>query len=96
MLDRFICRHLCSESLVLESTRNKAAGPCEKICGELTRSYDFAGEVCPFEKYCLKGCPCRFYQCQKIKNEQTLVPLWNLTESQILEGKLIFLSLINF
>ena len=80
--DRFICRHLCSQSLVMESTRNKAFSSCEKICFELTRSYYFAGEVCPFEKYCSTGCPCRFYQCEKVENEQTLVPVWDLTESR--------------
>ena len=86
--DRFICRHLCSQSLVLQSKRNKAFSACEFICFELTRSYDFAGEVCPFEKYCRTGCPCPFYQCEKIENEQALIPFWDLKKTKFAKGKL--------
>ena len=86
--DRFICRHLCSQSLVLESTKNKAFNNCEEICFELTRSHNFAGEICPFEKYCKGGCPCPFYQCEKIENEKTLVPVWDLKKNEIIEGRL--------
>ena len=85
--DRYICRQLCSQSLFLESTETRGFNPCEKMCFELTRSYDFAGEVCPFEKYCKRGCPCRFYQCEKIENAQTLVPVWKLTDGQTIDDK---------
>ena len=84
-------QHCCSQSLVLESTTNKAFPPCDQICFELTRSHDFAGEVCPFEKYCQRGCPCLFYQCEKIDNEQTLVPVWDLKRGKIIKGKLPYL-----
>ena len=49
------CRHLCSETLVLKSRKSVAISPCEMICFQLTRSFDSAGEVCPFEKYCPTG-----------------------------------------
>ena len=85
-IDRFICRHLCSQSLVLESTTNKAFDRCEEMCFELTRSHNFAGEMCPFEKYCDKGCPCLFYQCEKVVDEQTLIPVWDLKKSKEYKG----------
>ena len=87
MKDQFICRRLCSKSVILEARGNKPVSPCERMCFELTRTNDFAGEVCPFEKYCPRGCPCDFYNCAKIVNEQTLVPLWDLKNSTVGQGK---------
>ena len=86
--DRNICRHLCSKTLVLESTRNKAFSRCDQICFQLTRTHDFAGDVCPFEKYCATGCPCPFYKCEKVVNEQTLIPVWDLKNGKEIKGKL--------
>ena len=59
------------------------------MCIQLTRSHEFAGEICPFEKYCLGGCPCQFYHCEKIEKTQRLVPLWNLEKGKIIEGSAI-------
>lgn len=78
--DQSICRHLCSRSLILESTRKTAISPCEKICFELTKSFAFAGLICPFEKYCIKGCPCEHYRCKKIEFQQEKVPVWDLSK----------------
>ena len=85
--DQLLCRHLCSQSVVLKSRKTIAVTPCEKMCFELTRSFDNAGEICPSEKYCRKGCPCQFYHCQKIMNEQTLAPTWDLQNAEISTGK---------
>lgn len=87
--DRFICRHLCSNSLVLESTGKKAFSSCDQICFEVTRSHASAGEICPFEKYCKDGCPCPFYQCEKVTNKQTLVPVFELKKKKNIKGKLM-------
>ena len=84
--DTKICRHLCSSTLVLKTTRTKLFSPCESICFELTRSFDSAGEVCPYEKYCKNGCPCPFYKCEKlIKAHQKLVPVFDLQKSETLK-----------
>lgn len=48
------------------------------ICFELTRT--LAGEICPYEKNCPTGCPCKQYQCEKLINEQEYIPVWNLNE----------------
>ena len=76
--DQKICRHLCSQTLVLQSTRTVPISPCESICFELTRSSDAAGEVCPTQKYCSKGCPCPFYECEKLESRQKLIPLFDI------------------
>ena len=79
--DAKLCRHICSTSLVLESTRTKGTiSPlCESICFELTRSFDGAGDVCPNEKYCKNGCPCPFYQCEKQDGSpQKLTPVFDI------------------
>ena len=76
--DAKICRHLCSKTLVLKSTRSNPTSPCESICYQLTRSFDSAGEVCPTEKYCRNGCPCPHYQCEKIVSNETLIPVFDL------------------
>ena len=81
--DQKICRHLCSSSLVLETTRTNPVLPCESICFQLTRSFDSAGEVCPRQKYCRNGCPCPFYDCEKIDDfHQKLIPVFDLLESR--------------
>ena len=79
--DQKICRHLCSNSLVSESTRNNAISPCESMCFQLSRSSDAAGEVCPLQKYCLSGCPCPFYECEKFESRQTLIPVFDLQQN---------------
>ena len=76
--DQNVCRHLCSKTLVLESTRTNPLSPCESMCFELTRSSKGTGEVCPFQKHCINGCPCRFYECEKFESRQKLVPVFNL------------------
>ena len=76
--DQAVCRHLCSKTLVLESTMNKPISPCESICFKLTKSFDSAGEVCPYEKYCIRGCPCPFYKCEKLESPQKLFPVFDL------------------
>ena len=76
--DQQICRHLCSETRVLKSTRTSSISPCESICFELTRSFDSAGDVCPFQKYCQNGCPCPFYECEKFDSRQKLIPVFGL------------------
>lgn len=79
--DQKICRHLCSKTLVLESTRTNPISPCESMCFELTRSSDSAGEVCPTQKYCPYGCPCPFYDCEKIQSRQKMVPVFDLRKN---------------
>ena len=64
--DASICRHLCSSSLVLKSKKLSPINSCEEICFELTRSSESSGEICPFQKYCPSGCPCKHYNCEKI------------------------------
>ena len=76
--DQSVCRHLCSKTLVLESTKTVPFSPCELICFELTRSFDSAGEVCPNQKYCSNGCPCPFYNCEKFEWQQKLIPVFDL------------------
>ena len=78
--DQKICRHLCSTTLVLESTRANSISPCESMCFQLTRSSDTAGEVCPFQKYCQKGCPCPFYDCEKLQSRQKMTPIFDLKQ----------------
>ena len=80
--DQKVCRHLCSNTLVLKSTRTHPITPCESICFGLTRTSDAAGEVCPFQKYCPKGCPCPYYQCGKLDSPQKLVPVFELKKSE--------------
>ena len=76
--DQNICRHLCSTTLVLESTRTKPISPCESMCFELTKSSDSAGQVCPTQKYCRNGCPCPFYECEKFELRQKMIPVFDL------------------
>ena len=80
--DQKICRYLCSKTLVLESTRNHSISPCESICFLLTRSFDSAGEICPTQKYCRNGCPCPFYDCEKMGSIQKMVPVFDLQQSK--------------
>lgn len=79
--DQKVCRHLCSNTLVLKSTRTHPITPCESICFELIRSSASAGDVCPSEKYCKKGCPCPFYKCEKTDKDQKFIPVFNLKKS---------------
>ncbi len=81
--DKKICRHFCSTTLVLESTRSTPLNSCEQICFELTRSSESSGDICPFQKYCKDGCPCQYYDCEKTSDDdQTQIPVWDL-ESKI-------------
>ena len=76
--DAAICRHLCSSSIILTSKRSSTSNSCEEICFELTRSSE-SGEICPFQKYCPDGCPCKNYVCEKISyKDQQEVPVWDL------------------
>ena len=79
--DQKICRHLCSETLVLESMRTKPISPCESICFELTRTAESSGQVCPSQKYCPLGCPCPHYECEKTDSRQKFVPVFDLEEA---------------
>ena len=79
--DQKVCRHICSNTLVLKSTRTTSISPCESMCFELTKSSEAAGEVCPFQKYCQKGCPCPYYECEKLESPQKLVPVFDLRKS---------------
>ena len=85
--DSQVCRHLCSMSLVREAWKKPAFSPCENICFELTRTQNAAGQICPFEKYCPNGCPCKYYECEKIWREQKMVPVWELKNKTIIEGR---------
>ena len=85
--DQKICRHLCSKTLVLELARANPFSPCESMCFELTRSSDSAGEVCPFQKYCPRGCPCPYYQCEKLNDRQTMIPAFDLEKAETIEIK---------
>ena len=77
--DATICRHLCSTSLVLKSKKTTPSKTCEDICFELTRSSKSAAEICPYQKYCAKGCPCKHYVCEKnTEQDQKLIPVWDL------------------
>ena len=79
--DTKICRHLCSTTLVLESTRTSPVNSCEQMCYELTRSSESSGDICPFQKYCKDGCPCKYYDCEKLSDDdQTQIPVWDLDE----------------
>ena len=77
-LDQKVCRHLCSNTLILTSARTNPITPCESICFELTQSFDSAGDVCPTEKYCKNGCPCPFYNCEKTDKDQKFIPVFDL------------------
>ena len=79
--DQKICGNLCSETLLLRSTRTYPISPCESICFQLTRSSDSAGDVCPTQKYCKNGCPCPFYKCEKFESRQKLIPVFDLRKS---------------
>lgn len=80
--DAMLCRHLCSTSLVLKSTTTTSIDNCEEICFELTKSSEFSGAICPYQKYCASGCPCKYYSCDKIsEKDQEVIPVWDL-ESQ--------------
>ena len=85
--DSQVCRHLCSTSLVRETWKKPAFSPCENICFELTRTQNSAGQICPFEKYCPNGCPCEHYECEKIPIEQQMVPVWELKNKTVVEGR---------
>ena len=85
--DSQVCRHLCSTSLVRETWKKPAFSPCENICFELTRTQNSAGQICPFEKYCPNGCPCEHYECEKIPIEQQMVPVWELKNITVVEGR---------
>lgn len=77
--DTKICRHLCSTTLVLESKRTSPVNSCEQMCHELTRSSESSGDICPFQKYCKDGCPCQYYNCEKLSDDdQTQIPVWDL------------------
>ena len=77
--DASICRHLCSMSLVLKSKRTSSINKCDEICFELTRSSEASGKICPYQKYCPNGCPCKHYVCDKItENDQERIPVWDL------------------
>ena len=77
--DAMICRHLCSSSLVLKSKKNSPIDNCEQICFELTKSSESSGEICPYQKYCAGGCPCKYYDCEKITDKhQEFIPVWDL------------------
>ena len=77
--DATVCRHLCSMTLVLKSKKTSQVNGCEKICFELTKSHESAGEICPYQKYCPNGCPCKHYVCDKItENDQERIPVWDL------------------
>ena len=79
--DQKMCRHLCSATLVLRSTKIEPISSCEAMCFELTRTSDSAGAVCPFQKYCLNGCPCPFYDCEKLDSHQKMIPVFHLQNS---------------
>ena len=73
-----ICRHLCSSSLVLKPKRS-IINSCEEICFELTKSSQLSGEICPYQKYCSNGCPCKYYVCDKTSvKDQEVIPVWDL------------------
>ena len=77
--DAMLCRHLCSTSLVLKSTRTYPINSCDEICFGLTKSSGYAGAICPYQKYCANGCPCKFYSCEKIsEKDQEVIPVWDL------------------
>ena len=81
--DQKICRHLCSRTIYLESSRSSSFSPCDLMCFQLTRSFESAGEVCPFQKYCAKGCPCPSYNCEKVAgSRQKFIPLLDLKKSK--------------
>ena len=80
-LDQKVCRHLCSNTLILTSTRTHSITPCESVCFELTRSFNSSGNVCPTEKYCENGCPCPFYNCEKTDKDPKFVPVFDLKKS---------------
>ena len=90
--DQKVCRHLCSKTLLLTSTRTKSISPCESMCFELTRSSESAGEVCPTEKYCPYGCPCPFYECEKLDSYQKLAPVFDLQKPKPYKTDRIWIS----
>ena len=80
--DARLCRHLCSTTLVLDTKTTADFSKCEMICFELTKTHTAAGQICPFEKYCPNGCPCKHYQCEKLINEQEFIPVWDLNDKK--------------
>jgi len=85
--DASVCRHLCSTTLVLKTKKTSPINNCEEICFELTRSSELAGEICPFQKYCPNGCPCKNYVCDKISfKDQEVIPVWDLESQTIISN----------
>ena len=90
--DAKICEYLCSQYSVKRSSERENL--CKDVCFTITRSQKTAGEVCPFQKYCINGCPCTHYQCEKedkLSKKYQLV--WNVTarESvQVADDTLIY------
>ena len=92
--DAQICRHLCSKTLVLDTKQTNLQSHCQSICLDLSRASDGAGEICPYEKYCINGCPCLHFNCEKTSSDQKMTPVFDLHNSQVvniteIEGKFI-------
>ena len=86
--DASICRHLCSMSLVLKSKSTSPINKCEEICFELTKSSKSSGKICPYQKYCPNGCPCKHYACEKITDkDQVAIPVWDLESKTRKKGQ---------
>ncbi|CBY14124.1 unnamed protein product [Oikopleura dioica] len=62
--DRAICRNLCS------LTDDCSRTACEKLCETLLSQFGFLEDICPFEKLCPVGCPCKFFPCTLTKVPQ--------------------------
>ena len=83
--DGKICRHLCSKTLILKSTKKNSKSHCESICFEIARTSDGAGAICPYQKYCINGCPCLHYKCEKTQSVQRMIPVFDLSSSETLD-----------
>ena len=57
--DQKTCRHLCSNTIILESTTTIAVSPCESMCFGLTKTSQSGEQICPTQNLCPTGCPCQ-------------------------------------
>ena len=62
--DQKTCRHLCSNTIILESTTTIAVSPCESMCFGLTKTSQSGEQICPTQNLCPTGCPCQGLKIQ--------------------------------
>jgi hypothetical protein len=87
-LDNFkdlrICQDFCSK------THENDRIICVDLCRQLMSDEGESKDICPFEKRCLFGCPCKFYICEHVDPKKfPLVWYHNKTDPmfELIEGE---------